>query len=98
MVRAISIEQKPNYEKSPYIAQTVMILLAPALYAASIYMVLARIIRLVQAESYALIRPTWQNKIFVSGDVESFVVQGIGASYLSSNLSRVLTTIQEARC
>lgn len=79
MVRAISIQQKPNYEEGPYIIQTVLILLAPALYAASIYMILGRIILLLDAEPYALIRRKWLTKFFVVGDVVSFVMQGIGA-------------------
>lgn len=52
------------------------ILLAPALFAASIYMTLGRLIRFLQAEHLSLINVRWLAKIFVVGDVLSFVVQG----------------------
>jgi hypothetical protein len=78
IVRCLSISQKPDYEKNPFIIQQILILLSPALYAASIYMILGRIILLVHAESYSLIRRSWLTKIFVSGDILSMVVQGAG--------------------
>jgi hypothetical protein len=62
----------------------VLILLAPALYAASIYMVLGRIMVLLGAESYAFIKRTLLTKIFVAADVVSFVVQAIGGVLLAA--------------
>ena len=41
-------------------------------------MILARLIRLLEAEEYALVRTTWMTKIFVTGDVLSFLAQGAG--------------------
>lgn len=67
-----------------YILQALTILLAPALFAASIYMVLGRIIRLLDAAHLSLVRVTWLTKIFVAGDVLSFAAQGIGGGILSS--------------
>ena len=58
--------------------QTLLILVAPALFAASIYMVLGRIILLVDGEQHSLIRKRWLTKIFVTGDVLSFLMQGAG--------------------
>lgn len=55
-----------------------LILLAPALYAASIYMVLGRLMIVLGAESYALIKRSLLTKIFVAADVVSFVIQAIG--------------------
>ncbi|KAJ8097225.1 hypothetical protein POJ06DRAFT_41090 [Lipomyces tetrasporus] len=49
--------------------------MAPALFAASIYMELGRIILLVDGESRSLIKKKWQSKIFVAGDVLSFLMQ-----------------------
>ncbi|PLN78922.1 putative RTA1 domain protein [Aspergillus taichungensis] len=67
----------------PYILQNVFILLAPVLFAASIYMALGRIIRSVPGGAqHALIQPAWQTKIFVAGDVVSFVVQGSAAGLM----------------
>jgi hypothetical protein len=59
--------------------QSLLLLVAPALYAASIYMVLGRIIRRLDAEEYAIIRTKWLTKVFVIGDVISFFVQLGGA-------------------
>ncbi|KAH6677697.1 RTA1 like protein [Halenospora varia] len=60
----------------PFIIQNMFILVAPALFAASIYMTLGRIIRSVNAEKYSLIRVNWLTKLFVLGDVMSFMIQG----------------------
>ncbi|RDW57607.1 hypothetical protein BP6252_13689 [Coleophoma cylindrospora] len=66
----------------PYIIQSVLLLVAPALFAASIYMTLGRIIRCVRGEKYSIIRVNWLTKIFVIGDVLSFVVQSGGAGFM----------------
>ena len=68
---------------SPYIMQTLLILVAPALFAATIYMTLGRIILLLQGEKHAVIRPKWLTKIFVSGDVLCFLVQAGGTQWPS---------------
>lgn len=62
-----------------------MILVAPALLAASIYMSLGRIIRLIQAEHHSIVRIGWLTKIFILGDVASFVTQAMGAVVLSQH-------------
>jgi len=62
----------------PYIMQSLLLLIAPALFAASIYIVLGRVILLVDGEQYSLIRQKWLTKIFVTGDVISFLVQAGG--------------------
>ncbi|KAG9796324.1 hypothetical protein KCU88_g134, partial [Aureobasidium melanogenum] len=66
---------------APYTIQICLILLAPVLYSASIYMVLSRLIRCVSGgERLSLIRPTSRlTKIFVCGDIVSLSVQGNGA-------------------
>jgi len=58
--------------------QSLLLLLAPALFAASIYMVLGRIILLVDGEAHSLIRAKWLTKFFVLGDVLSFLTQSAG--------------------
>lgn len=77
MGRALSHSDKEAL--GPFIMQSLLILVAPALYAASIYMVLGRIIRLLDAEEYSIIRTKWLTKVFVIGDVFSFLVQSSGA-------------------
>lgn len=76
--RAASSKQSPNWTLGPYIVQTLCLLLAPALLAASIYMLLGRIILVLQAESHAILKKKWLTKVFVTGDVLSFLLQGAG--------------------
>ncbi|RAR15387.1 RTA1 like protein [Stemphylium lycopersici] len=66
----------------PYSVQNVFILLGPALFAASIYMCLGRIIRSVRAESISLIQPRKLTRTFVTGDFLSFLVQGGAAGLM----------------
>lgn len=77
--RAISSTESPNFNKNPYIIQSVLLLLGPTLFAASIYMTLGRIIRLLDAGQYSLVPARWITKLFVLGDVLSFFAQGAGA-------------------
>jgi hypothetical protein len=60
--------------------QTLLLLLGPTLFAASIYMVLGRLVVLLDADAYALIKPKWLTAFFVFGDVVSFLIQGSGTS------------------
>ncbi|PVH89003.1 putative RTA1 domain protein [Cadophora sp. DSE1049] len=69
-----------------FIIQNFFILVAPALFAASIYMTLGRIVRSVRGEYHSVIRINWLTKIFVIGDVLSFMIQG-GSSGLMFNSS-----------
>lgn len=62
----------------PYIMQSVLLLVAPALFAASIYMELGRIVLMVDGERHLFIRRTWLTKLFVAGDVLSFLMQSSG--------------------
>jgi len=62
----------------PYILSSVLPLVAPALFAASIYMELGRIVELVQGDRYLFIKRRWLTSIFVTGDVVSFLMQAGG--------------------
>ncbi|KAM0635950.1 hypothetical protein ACHAPW_000985 [Verticillium nonalfalfae] len=62
----------------PFVVQSMLILVAPALFAASIYMILGRIIQALHAEHLSLIPVKWLTKIFVIGDIVSFVLQAGG--------------------
>lgn len=68
----------------PFIQQSLLLLVAPALFAASIYIILGRVILLTDGERYSLIRQRWLTKIFVAGDVLSFMVQGAGGGIQGS--------------
>jgi len=63
--------------------QTVLILVAPALFAATIYMTLGRLMRATKGENYSIIRVNWLTKFFVIGDVLSFFVQGGGGGMMA---------------
>ncbi|KGO41849.1 RTA-like protein [Penicillium expansum] len=82
--RAANAHEAPNYSTIPYALQSLFVLLAPSLFAASIYMILGRIIRLVDGDSRSLIRATRLTKIFVLGDVLSFFIQSGGGGIMSS--------------
>lgn len=69
--------------------QELLLLLAPALFAASIYMVLGRIILLVDGEKSSVIRSKWLTKLFVAGDVLSFLVQSAGKTHPFSSFQTV---------
>ncbi|KAK9243110.1 RTA1 like protein-domain-containing protein [Lipomyces tetrasporus] len=84
--RILSSRESPNWTMGPYIIQTLFLLLAPALFAASIYMELGRIILLVNGESRSLIKRKWLTKTFVTGDVLSFLMQGAGGGIMTTSL------------
>ncbi|PBK96439.1 RTA1-domain-containing protein [Armillaria gallica] len=67
----------------PYVVQSVLLLVAPALFAASIYVVLGRLIRKLHTERFSLIRINWLTKFFVAGDVLSFLMQSSGGGLLA---------------
>ncbi|KAL4764899.1 RTA1 like protein-domain-containing protein [Aspergillus foveolatus] len=68
----------------PYIVQTMLILVAPPLFAASIYMTLGRLILRLEAEWASMIRVKYITKIFVIGDVVSFLLQCGGGGYMAA--------------
>lgn len=76
--RCVNASETPNWSSTPFIIQTLLPLLGPALFAASIYMILGRLIRILNAERLSFVRTKWLTKIFVLGDVLSFAVQCIG--------------------
>ncbi|EEQ91511.2 RTA1 domain-containing protein [Blastomyces dermatitidis ER-3] len=93
--RIISSTEAPLFTDTPYIIQNLFLLLAPALFAASIYMELGRIIAILHGEKFSVIRRTWMTKIFVTGDILSFVVQGCGGGIMSSGTKSNLSLGQK---
>ncbi|KAJ5096768.1 RTA-like protein [Penicillium angulare] len=75
-----------------YAMQSVLILLAPPLYAASVYMVLGRLVRYLHAEELSLVPVKWMTKIFVSGDVFSFLLQAGGGGLMASKKTSTRNT------
>ncbi|KAI5250683.1 RTA1-domain-containing protein [Aureobasidium subglaciale] len=68
----------------PYAMQSLSVLLAPILFAASVYMYLGKIIRSVGGEKHCLIPLRFLTKTFVAGDIACFLAQGAGGGLLSS--------------
>lgn len=58
--------------------QSLFILLAPILLAASIYRVLGRIITFVHGEHLSFVPVKRMTIIFVGGDILSFIIQAAG--------------------
>ena len=83
--RAVSSRQTPDWTLGPYIVQAVLLLVAPALFAATIYMELGRIIILVDGEHHSIIKKRWLTKTFVCGDIVSFLMQAGGTFSTDSN-------------
>lgn len=83
----------------PFILSSVLSLVAPALFAATIYMTLGRIIRLLHAEHHSLIAVNKLTKIFVISDVLSFQIQSAGAGLQAgkakklADIGRVLVVV-----
>lgn len=78
----------------PYIIQAIFLLVAPALFAASIYIILGRIILLVDGERYSLIRQKRLTLTFVLGDVLSFMTQAAGGGIQAGKTLQSLHTGQ----
>ncbi|ETI26437.1 hypothetical protein G647_03214 [Cladophialophora carrionii CBS 160.54] len=81
--RAIGAQETPDWSVGGYVIQSVLILVAPALFAASIYMELSRIMQLTDGGSRSLINTRWLTKIFVAGDVFSFLMQSSGGGIMA---------------
>ncbi|KAF2855746.1 RTA1-domain-containing protein [Plenodomus tracheiphilus IPT5] len=81
--RALSAKETPDWTTTPYIGQQLLLLLGPTFFAASIYMVLGRLIRLLDAGEHSMIRTTWLTKVFLMGDILSFLSQSGGGGMLA---------------
>ncbi|OOQ84049.1 RTA1 domain protein [Penicillium brasilianum] len=68
----------------PYIVQTMLILVAPPLFAASIYMTLGRVIVILNCHQLSIVPVRFLTKIFVVGDVISFLLQCGGGGYMAA--------------
>lgn len=94
--RARSGYESPDWTLGPYIIQAILLLVAPALFAATIYMELGRIISVVDGEGHVMIRKEWMTKLFVTGDVLSFFLQGGGMYLMVPIRLEILTLISQA--
>ncbi|KAI0481305.1 RTA1 like protein-domain-containing protein [Xylariaceae sp. FL0804] len=69
-----------------FVLQAIPILVAPALFAASVYMILGRLVRALgpAAERLAVVPPRWVTRVFVAGDVVAFTLQAGGGGIQSA--------------
>ncbi|CAF3543007.1 hypothetical protein SNK03_013179 [Fusarium graminearum] len=88
--RCKSSNESPDWTLGPYIIQSIFLLVAPALFAATIYMELGRIVEMIDGEGRVMISKKWMTKIFVTGDILSFFLQGGGGGYQSSGTLEAL--------
>ncbi|KAK9237495.1 RTA1 like protein-domain-containing protein [Lipomyces kononenkoae] len=84
IARYLSSSNPYNYNN--YIVQTVLLIFAPAFFMAGVYYLLGEI-TVIWGTEYARFRPWTYTKIFVTLDVLSIVIQGIGGGVASSNLN-----------
>lgn len=68
--------------------QGTLLLLGPLFFAATVYMMLGRTIRCANAASISRISPRWCTRIFVTADISTLIVQGLGESYEQCVLER----------
>lgn len=73
------------------IVQKIFLLVAPSVFAATIYMILGRIILSIDAASLSPIRPSRLTIIFVTGDIACFFIQLSGAAIMSNGGSSIDT-------
>ncbi|KAF1957806.1 RTA1-domain-containing protein [Byssothecium circinans] len=73
-----------NTSWAPFIIQGTLLLIGPLFFAATIYMMLGRTIRLAGGEDVSLIKPNLYSKIFATADITRLIVQGLGASIMGT--------------
>ncbi|ODQ67689.1 putative RTM1-like protein [Nadsonia fulvescens var. elongata DSM 6958] len=71
------------YSLGPFLTQTLLILLAPPLISASLYMVVGRLARATNSESYLLLPRKYISAVFIIFDVFSFFLQAAGGGMMS---------------
>ncbi|RAL02167.1 RTA1 domain-containing protein [Aspergillus ibericus CBS 121593] len=93
--RILNSQQTPNWSTGPYIMQELLLLIAPSLFAASIYMILGRIIQATKGDSRSLIPGRWITRIFVIGDIIAFFAQAGAKTTGGGILAQAKTSSQE---
>ncbi|KAA8915520.1 hypothetical protein TRICI_002325 [Trichomonascus ciferrii] len=82
IVRGVSSNQTDNV--GLYAIQSLFILLPPILFAASIYMTLGRLLVYIEGDFISPVRVKYVTKLFVFGDVVSFLLVAAGAGLQAS--------------
>jgi len=105
ITRAVGASQIPAFTLAPYIVNAVLILVAPALFAASMYMDLRKIVRLTEGEKLLPMSAKLLTPVFVFGDLICFFLQFAGKSLdrshtlcVQANKSRCRSACRPDRC
>jgi len=91
VARALSVNHTAALGQ--FVIQACFILLPPAFFAASIYMILARVIRAVDGDHMSIIKPRIVTRIFVTGDVLSIGIQSTTAGMTDHQNLRTIATV-----
>ncbi len=67
----------------PYLLQAIFLVLPPVLFAATLYMVYARVVRAVHGDRFSLLTPRMTTIVFVAGDFQCLNVQSTGSGLLA---------------
>jgi hypothetical protein len=67
-----------NAAWAPFIIQGTLLLVGPLFFAATVYMMLGRAVRCAAAETVSRVGSRWYTRVFVTADVSTLVVQGLG--------------------
>jgi hypothetical protein len=80
---------------APYAVQMVMLFVAPKFIVATIYMCSVETIRRLKAEKYSIVPIRYLTKIFVLGDISSFIIQSSGGGLMvdSAGVAKKLIVI-----
>lgn len=87
IARIISSDDKQAL--APFIIQSVLLLIAPAFYAATIYMLFGRLLLTLQCEKLMLVSGRFGTTFFVMGDLVSFILQAAGGGIMATANGRV---------
>lgn len=83
--RSISALHKDD--TSPYIGQSICLLIAPTFYTATIYMLFGRMAHLMQAEKLMIMPARFNTTFFVVGDILSLFLQAAGGGLMAQESS-----------
>lgn len=70
--------------------QSILLLVAPPIFASTVYMSLSRVIRSLNAQHISIVRPQWLTRIFVTSDVLCFLIQSSGGGLQATGSSMKL--------
>lgn len=83
-----------NAAWAPFIIQGTLLLVGPLFFAATVYMMLGRTVRCAGAERVSRVRPRWYTRVFVTADISTLIVQGLGESCGLRHASRFADDVQ----